>query len=162
VAAEALQRYSSRPFPTYAYVPGRHPHPRRDPEGHSYGRPEPATAAFTQDQWHTTEDFLYGVDLYNFGYWWECHEVFEGLWKAVGPRTELGSFFQALVNLAAGNLKDRMDNSASAIKLWTFSLSRLEKLPSPFMGLDIPALKSAIRARLNDHASQPVVLRLGV
>ena len=26
-----------RPFPAYAYIPGRTPHPTRDPDGHSYG-----------------------------------------------------------------------------------------------------------------------------
>lgn len=25
-----------RPFPAYAYLPGRQPHPVRDPAGHSY------------------------------------------------------------------------------------------------------------------------------
>jgi predicted metal-dependent hydrolase len=160
VAAEPVPRYSSRPFPAYAYVPGRHPHPRRDPEGHSYGRPEPTPAACTAAHWPTSEEFLYAVDLYNFGYWWECHEVFEGLWKAVGPKTELGSFFQALVDLAAGNLKYRMENSASASKLWKFSLSRLERLPSSLMGLDIHALASELRTRLSDSPASPVLLRL--
>ncbi len=31
-------------FPTYAYLPGKHPHPVRDPRGHSY-RNEPVTVA---------------------------------------------------------------------------------------------------------------------
>ena len=98
-------RYSTRPFPSYRFVPRRTPHPRRDPSGHSYSLPEPKPIPFSVDRWHTSEDYLYGIDLYNFAYWWECHEVFEGLWHAVGHHSEQGNFFQALIQLAAANLK---------------------------------------------------------
>ncbi len=35
-----VPRYSREPFPAYRFVPGEHPHPTRDPAGHSFGRPE--------------------------------------------------------------------------------------------------------------------------
>jgi hypothetical protein len=162
VDAEALPRYSSRPFPAYAYVPGQRPHPHRDPKGHSYGDPESMPAPVAPEDWHHSADYRYAVDLYNFGYWWECHEVFEGLWKAVGSKTEGGSFFQALVDLAAGNLKHRMQNTASAIKLWNVSLARFAKLPSPYMGVDIRGLEDKIQARLRGESSAPILVRLHV
>ena len=37
-------------------------------------------------------DYLYAIDLYNYAYWWECHEVLEGLWRA-GQTTEARKFF---------------------------------------------------------------------
>jgi predicted metal-dependent hydrolase len=163
VAAESLERYSSQPFPRYRFIPGQHPHPRRDPKGHSYGRPEPRPASCDPTDWRQSEEYRYGVDLYNFAYWWESHEVFEGLWKAVGPRTEQGSFFQALIDLAAGNLKQHMDKSHPAINLWKSSLARLEKLPSPYMGLNIRSLAAAITKRLAgspEACAAPVILRL--
>ena len=49
-------------------------------------------------------DYLYAIDLYNYAYWWECHEVLEGLWRA-GQTTKQGNFFRALIQLAAANLK---------------------------------------------------------
>src|SRR2546422_6465355 len=52
---------------------------------HSYGQPEPTPPPFMPEEWWDSEWYLYGIDLYNYGHWWECHEVFEGLWHAVGP-----------------------------------------------------------------------------
>ena len=48
----------------------------------------------------TSEDYLYGIDLYNWTYWWEAHEVFEAFWHAYGRRTPAGNFFQALIHEA--------------------------------------------------------------
>ena len=60
-----------KPFPPYAYLPGRNPHPVRDPEGHSYAA-EPATAEPPDPaDWRACEDYLYGIDLFNHGYYWE-------------------------------------------------------------------------------------------
>lgn len=81
-------RYSTRPFPPYRFVPGQTPHPRRHPHGHSYGQAEPNPALFPAEEWQKSDAYLYGIDLYNFAYWWECHEVFEGLWHAAGRETE--------------------------------------------------------------------------
>src|SRR5207249_7363028 len=87
-------RYSTRSLPGYAFIPGTNPHPRRDPHGHSYGVPDPKPAPFEPDQWRGSDEYRFAVDLFNFGYWWECHEVLEGFWRAVGPKTEQGSAFQ--------------------------------------------------------------------
>jgi hypothetical protein len=139
-------RYSSHPFPPYRFVPGRTPHPRRSPLGHSYGQPEPKPTSFSADQWQTSEDYLYGIDLYNFAYWWECHEIFEGLWHAVGHDTEQGNFFQALIQLAASNLKRFIGNEQAAQKLARSGLARLQNLPQSYMGIDVIALSQVCRA----------------
>jgi hypothetical protein len=160
VTGKSLPRYLTRPFPAYAFIPGKNAHPRRDPWGHSYGQPEPKPVAFLPDQWRTSEDYRYAVDLFNAGFWWECHEWFEGLWHAVGEKTEQGSCFQALIDLAAGNLKVTMEAPASTIKLWRDGLARLEQLPPLYMGLDIRSLEEAVRSRLVDTSLPPLRLRL--
>src|SRR2546426_12089964 len=84
-----VPRYSQRPFPAYRYVPGLHPHPQRDPAGHSY-QPKPALnrhAPWSIADWRTLDDWLYGVDLFNHFYFWEAHEAWEGLWAAVERET---------------------------------------------------------------------------
>lgn len=99
------------PFPPYAYVPGRFPHPRRDPRGHSYGvepkHPDPPDP----NSWATCRPYLYGVDLFNHGYYWEAHEYWEELWHACGRSGSAGCFFQGLIRLAAAAQKLRMENS---------------------------------------------------
>ena len=132
-------RYSAKPFPSYRFLPGKNPHPRRDPRGHSYGRQDPQPAAFSLDAWQQSEDYLYGIDLYNYAYWRESHEVFEGLWHVAGHNTEQGNFFQALIQLAAANLKRFLGNEQAAQKLARSGLARLQKLPQLYMGIDVIA-----------------------
>lgn len=132
-------RYSTHPFPSYRFLPGNNLHPRRDPLGHSYGQPEPQLVAFPPEEWERSEDYLYGIDLYNYAYWWECHEVFEGLWHAAGHDTEQGNFFQALIQFAAANLKRFLGNEQAAQKLARSGLARLQSLPQLYMGIDIIA-----------------------
>src|SRR2546422_4985790 len=52
----------------------------------------PYTTLFrSPEEWWDSEWYLYGIDLYNYGHWWECHEVFEGLWHADRKSTRLNS-----------------------------------------------------------------------
>jgi uncharacterized protein len=151
-------RYSTRPFPLYRFLPGRTPHPRRDPSGHSYGLPEPKPTPFPADQWQTSEDYLYGIDLYNFSYWWECHEVFEGLWHAVGPHSQQGNFFQALIQLAAANLKCLLGNHTAAHNLLRHGIIRLQGAPPSYLGINVRFLIEALQASLiTSHPRAPLI-----
>ena len=84
-------------------------------------------------------DYLYGIDLYNFAYWWECHEVFEGLWHVTGHKTQQGIFFQAIIQLAAANLKLFLGNERAAQNLTRGGLGRLQKLPEIYTGVNVAA-----------------------
>lgn len=130
-------RYSPRPFPSYRYFPGQTPHPRRHPLGHSHGQPETTLRLFPADRWETSDDYRYGIDLYNFAYWWESHEIFEGFWHISGRGSEQGNFFQALIQLAAANLKRAMCNEAAAQRLTHAGMARLQRVTAPYMGIEI-------------------------
>ena len=116
-------------FPPYAYVPGRTPHPVKDPDGHMRGE-EPVGG------------FLRGIDLYHAGYLWEAHEAWEGLWKATTepvPR----EFLQALIQIAAALLKAHVGEETGARKLATAARSRLQSVVAETpdcMGLDVTDL----------------------
>jgi hypothetical protein len=153
-------RYSTRLFPPYRFLPGKNPHPRREPRRHSYGQPEPKPPAFPPEDWEKSEDYLYGIDLYNFAYWWECHEVFEGLWHAVGHKTQQGNFFQALIQLAAANLKRFLGNATAAHNLARSGLTRLQKIPLIYMGVDVAALAKDVETRFLTSRIQQAMIRL--
>ena len=153
-------RYSTRPFPSYRFLPGKNPHPRRDPLGHSYGQPEPKLLAFPPEEWQRSEDYLYGIDLYNFAYWWECHEVFEGLWHAVGHNSEQGNFFQALIQLAAANLKRFLGNEQATKNLARNGINRLRKISPIYMGVRVKDLEEETRNSFKDSATRPLLIRL--
>src|SRR5688500_6277324 len=96
-----------RPLPPYAFVPGRFPHPVSDPRGHSYGaRPEPS-APPDPERWRECSSYLYGIDLFNHGYYWEAHEEWEGLWHACNRRGRTANFLKGLIKLAAAGVKAR-------------------------------------------------------
>ncbi|MBI3356966.1 MAG: DUF309 domain-containing protein, partial [Nitrospirae bacterium] len=96
----------------------------------------------------TSEDYLYGIDLYNFAYWWESHEIFEGFWHVVGHDTEQGNFFQALVQLAAANLKHFLNNPVAARNLFRGGIIRLQNVPPLYMGIDVAHLIEALQDHL--------------
>jgi len=96
-----------RPLPAYAYVPGRHPHPTRDPAGHSHGAPAARPDAPAPESWHANRTYLYGIDLFNHGYYWEAHEAWEALWHACGRRGTAAELLKGLIALAAAGFKLR-------------------------------------------------------
>ena len=95
------------PFPPYRHLPGVTPHPIRDPLGHSFGIEEEIDEnPLLPDMWQQNEAYLYGVDLYNFSYWWEAHEAWEGLWHQAEDTYRL--FLQGLIQLSASLIKYHM------------------------------------------------------
>ena len=99
---------SSEPLPPYSYVPGGPwPHPISSPGGHWFAhRPrkvEPADGA----QGSRSPTFLRGVELFNAGYYWEAHEVWEGLWHAFGRQGATADVLKGLIKLAAAGVKVR-------------------------------------------------------
>jgi len=95
-----------QPLPTYSYVPGKHPHPLRDSKGHSYGM-EIVVRQFDPSEWQNCEAYLFGIDLFNLGYYWEAHERWEAVWIALGRRGVLADFLKGLIKLAAAGVKAR-------------------------------------------------------
>ena len=151
-------RYSPRLFPSYRYVPGQTPHPRKHPLGHSHEHPEPTPQLFPADQWQLSDDYRYGIDLYNFSYWWESHEIFEAFWHAAGRTSEQGNFFQALIQLAAANLKHTMNNEVAAQRLTRAGIIRLERCATPYMGIDVSHVLEGLHGYLAGlHPHLPLI-----
>lgn len=98
-------RLTAHPFPAYSYVPGKWPHPRREQDGHSYGDPEPTVSQFDPTRWKDCDAFLYGVDLFNSGFYWESHEQWEAVWLSVGRKGIVADFLKGLIKLSAAGVK---------------------------------------------------------
>jgi hypothetical protein len=138
-------RYTERPFPPYRFVPGQSPHPTADPQGHSYrprGAPEPHVEFVAPERWRQSPDYLYGVDLYNHGFWWEAHEAWEGLWQLTDKSGVQGQFLQGLIQCSACHLKWHMGQLDGVARLRTSSRAYLDFViahapGSFFMGLDV-------------------------
>ncbi len=99
-------RYAAdRPLPPYTYVPGRSPHPISDPAGHQYGQPPESADPIDADTWPTNRTYLFGLDLFNHGFYWEAHEAWEALWHRCGRKGTTADFLKGLIQLAATGVK---------------------------------------------------------
>jgi len=154
-------RYTpQRPFPRYAYVPSRQPHPVTDPQGHSFGISSEPAAPLDPSQPHDSEEFLFAIDLFNAGYYWEAHESWERLWLAAGRAGPVAALLKGLIKLAAAGVKSREGNLAGvrrhairAAELLSLSEDDRLKLQGLFESIDGLKLLSEIRA----FADQPTV-----
>jgi hypothetical protein len=95
------------PFPPYSYVSGKFPHPERDPAGHHYHAPDRPLPKCQPQRWRDCPVYLRGIDLFNFGYYWEAHEEWELLWNGAGRRGPLANFVKGLIVLACAGVKAR-------------------------------------------------------
>ncbi len=89
-------------FPHYAFVPGETPHPSRA-GAQSHGLLELADEKTS---------ILFGIDLFNHGYFWEAHEVWENPWRRAPAGSDRKLFLQGLIRLAAAALKLRSGSPA--------------------------------------------------
>lgn len=154
----APPRYSRSAFPDYRFIPGRSPHPTRDPAGHSYGKEATALPAFDPAAWRDCESYLYGVDLFNHGYWWEAHEAWEACWIAAGRTSPTGLFLQGLIQVAAACLKKHQGYDGAARRLAGDGLEKFPARAGTLLGIDTAALKSALRDFFGgESAKQPLI-----
>lgn len=160
---------TNRPLPPTRYIPGHSPRPNQDVSDDSGMAPE-ASEPPDPERWQACEAYLYGIDLFNHGYYWEAHEVWEELWQACGRRGVTATFLKGLIALAAVGLKLRTGNvrgtrrhAARAADLFEAVATRSPA--SRYMGLHIGELGHYARTvagrsptrMVKEDCSQPVV-----
>ena len=141
-------------FPPYRFVAGVHPHPTRDPAGHSRGK-EDAAVHVAAERWQEDRAYLEGIDLFHAGFLWEAHEKWEGIWKA-SPDATQREFLQGLIQLAASMIKSQAGNAKGARGLLERAEARLARAGDRYMGLDVRTLLAGIaepRLELTGSAS---------
>lgn len=145
----SIARYTAVDFPPYSFVPGFAPHPVSDPAGHMYGVKHVAPDSLQPENWRGSEVFLYGVDLFNYHYYWESHEVWESLWIAARRSGTTADFLKGLIKLAAAAVKAREGNSSGvvrhtkrAIELFDVVAASLEQEKNSYCGANLMQLKT--------------------
>ncbi|GHA33328.1 hypothetical protein GCM10007989_31930 [Devosia pacifica] len=121
-SAKPSRLLPERELPPYAYLPGRFPHPVRDPSGHSFGSEHSAEVT------SASEEFVWGADLFNQGFYWEAHEAWELLWQQAGKATAGRLFYKALILLAAAGVKLREGKPVPAARHYRRAAAHLRTL----------------------------------
>jgi len=156
-----IPRYTQCPFPPYRYLPFRPdiPHPRNDPAGHSYHQEEAYQPPFRAEDWRNCEPYLYGVDLFNHGYWWEAHEAWESLWLAAGRETLAGLFIQGLIQIAGAQLKRFSGIPRGAQLLTETGIQKLALADGIYLGIAVtPFIEELKRCLREDRGVFPRIL----
>ncbi len=118
-----------------------------------FGKSEVASKDWNAKDWRENELYLYGVDLFNFGYWWEAHAAWEALWQTTGRREAAGRFLQGLIQVAAALVQQRAGRTDGARRLASKGLARLGALSGElgpaagnailYMGVDVHGFAAA-------------------
>jgi len=136
-------RLTPDPFPAYSYVPGKWPHPRREPGGHSHGIAEPEVSGFDPSRWQDCGAFLFGIDLFNHGFYWESHEQWEAVWLSVGRKGVVADFLKGLIKLSAAGVKLNEERPVGVQRHAERALQLFEATQQTYdsmCGLDLPTL----------------------
>jgi hypothetical protein len=170
-ATRAVRLVPDEPLPPYAFVPGQAPHPFSDPAGHSYGHEEPSPPALDPQRWPESRAYLYGLDLFNAGFFWESHVYLEALWKAAGKKGPTADFLKGLIKLAAAGVKAREGRPAGvkthagrAAALWQQVARAVATGGTPYLGFALDGLVDLAEAVCRDGwpAAPPLLLPAGV
>ncbi len=92
--------------------------------------------------------FIKGIDEFNHGLFFECHETLEEIW--LEDHGEDRKFYQGIIQIAAGYFKLEQSVPAGALKLWRMGIEKLEPYGSAYLGINVEALIGTVK----DHLTQ--------
>lgn len=119
-----------------------------------FGHEHAPAQALQPEQWQESSEYLYGVDLFNFGFYWEAHEAWESLWHAAGRTGPLADFLKGLIKLAAAGVKAREGNPRGVQRHADRAVELLSLTGAKeFSGLKVALLVQAARTLSENSAS---------
>lgn len=129
------------PLPSCRHVPGSGSEPDRAPLEQVKATTPPTV---TDTTWNEVPAYLYGIQLYANGYFWEAHEVWEPVWLATTPNSRERHLMAALIQLTNACLKLVMQLPNAASRLLQETADRLIDCGCGaggfLMGIDIGSL----------------------
>ena len=97
--------------------------------------------------------FLKGIDEFNHGLFFECHETLEEIW--LEEHGEERTFYQGIIQIAAGYFKLEQGVPAGAIKLWHTGLEKLEPYAPVYLGINVEPFVQSGEGKSNRAQGRP-------
>jgi uncharacterized protein len=146
-----------RAFPSYVFIPGENPHPKKV-GGHMEGQADPVATPIDPQAPEKNEYLRYSLDLLNHEYFWESHVYFEALWNAHGRVGPIAEFLKALIKLGAAGVKRSIGQKEAASGHCDRACELLNvvrhQVGDDFLGFDLKSLIDSIsRGFLTAHPS---------
>jgi hypothetical protein len=156
----AYRQYTELPLPSRKYIPGLGIHPDKHPHGSHVPDLPRDEVRFTENSWQRSRRYLYGIDLFNAGFWWEAHEVMEELWIQCGRTTQVARFLQGIIQVSAALLKYSISNPRGARRLKMRAQEKLELHSGVFLGIDVDELVSQVAEFIDGEQILPPRIEL--
>jgi len=74
-----------------------------------------ANAVTNDASYQSNTGWLYGIHLFNHGFYWEAHEVLEAVWNNAAPNSREKHLVQGVIQIANAQLK------ASGMYCWVLN-----------------------------------------
>ena len=111
--------------------------------------------ARTDRERQVAHQFQVGIDLFNEGRFFECHEAWEEVWKRSEGAEKL--FYQGLIQAAVAILHAERGNLDGAASMYRKAREKLDPLPHHHRGIALGDLRDALSiffAQALDEGSQ--------
>ncbi len=135
-------------LPAHAHVPGTGSEPDLAPLERIKQTGLPGVDA---DDWRGNVAYRYGWSLFDAGFFWEAHEIWEPVWHACAPNSRERLLLRALIQLANARLKQKMGKDNASARLLDEADQLLADVtgpnsdkPPPIMGVDVPRLRQSL------------------
>jgi len=89
-----------------------------------------------------TDFYQLGIDLFNEGRFFECHEAWEEIWKRSDGDTKL--FYQGLIQAAVAILHAQRGNLEGAKSLYEKARAKLDPIPAHHLGVAVDEMRAAL------------------
>lgn len=87
--------------------------------------------------------FERGIELFNAGRFFECHEAWEEVWKKSSGAEKL--FYQGMIQAAVAILHALRGNRAGAASVYAKARAKLDPMPAEYMGLALGEFRESMR-----------------
>jgi len=136
------------PFPAQPHVPGSGSEPDMAPLQRVKRTCPPRVDA---DDWRNNVAYRYGWSLFDAGFFWEAHEIWEPVWHVCAPNSRERLLLRALIQIANGRLKKTMEKDKASARLFAEADRLLAEVAGPesttsvpLMGVDIGGLRRSL------------------
>ncbi|MDF1547133.1 MAG: DUF309 domain-containing protein [Bacteroidales bacterium] len=153
-----IHRYTKYDFPWFRYIPGRGIHPSKMIGKEHIPEIQETGNEFSDKTWQRSIHFLYAIDLFNAGYYWEVHEVLEKLWIKQGKDSTEGQFLQGLIQLSVALLKKEQGNLTGVRRLSEKFLPKLENQHETYLGINVTKLFAEFKKHIENNTLAPVIV----
>ena len=95
--------------------------------------------------------FLAGIEQFNQQRFFECHDLWEDLWRTHTGREKI--FLQGLIQIAVGYFHAGNGKHHAALSQWTKGIEKLSPFSPQYFGIVISELIEATQHHVRSHAA---------